>query len=68
MTHQLTGFFQVAAVSIHEEISRLQKEADTLEKELTEMRRDCLQQLNKIVAAVPNTICIIPPQLRKLCQ
>lgn len=55
-------------VSIHDEISRLQQEAGMLESELMDMRRDCLQRLNKIVAGAPNTICILPPNLRKLCQ
>ncbi|KAK7105045.1 hypothetical protein V1264_019668 [Littorina saxatilis] len=57
-----------STVSVHDEIGRLQQEADMLEKELKDMRRDCLHKLNRIVSASPNTVCIMPPQLRKLCR
>ena len=49
-----------------EEINRLQQEADALEKELFDMRKDCLVRLNQLVESVPNTICILPPRLRRI--
>ncbi|XP_076463993.1 tubulin epsilon and delta complex protein 1-like isoform X2 [Babylonia areolata] len=51
--------------SLQEEIDRLQEEADRLEGDLVSVRQQCVTQLTAMMtAALPNTVCILPPHLR----
>lgn len=53
-------------VAIQLEIARLETEAENLEKELTVLRRECVQRLNAVTATMPDIVCILPPHLRQL--
>ncbi|KAL8582756.1 hypothetical protein ACOMHN_061635 [Nucella lapillus] len=59
---------QEDARSIQDEICRLQEEAEKVEGEVLRLRRHCVHTLTSMLTALPNAVCILPPQLRALAS